>query len=180
MTKKQHTSMVKKDKAKMKAKMEAPVVSIIAKLPTPSACECDNTHEANKTVCRHCWGAGKRWVDPAKALRAEKKAAMKAMQKVYEAKGQQACEELANEKYAHLTKWQACSPCESDEPHIDNICCVCSTANKPLVLTIEVTGLTKDDLALALDEIKKQVNRGFTAGRNSNESGKYNFNLKGE
>lgn len=32
---------------------------------TPTACECDNTHEANDTVCRYCWNRGRRrWADP--------------------------------------------------------------------------------------------------------------------
>jgi hypothetical protein len=30
-----------------------------------TACECDNTHEENDTVCRWCWGHGRRkWLDP--------------------------------------------------------------------------------------------------------------------
>lgn len=33
--------------------------------PDPDACECDNTHEANDTVCRWCWSHGRRkWNDP--------------------------------------------------------------------------------------------------------------------
>ena len=165
MNKKQHSNMVKKDKAKMKAKMEAPVFSIVAKLPAAYITKA----EADKAKPHH---------DVLKDLKKEKNAAMKAMQKVYEADGQQACEELANEKYAHLTKWQQCSPCESDEPHIDNICCVCATKNKPLVLTITVTALTTSDFDLALDEIKKQVRSGFTEGMNKNDSGKYRFDIK--
>lgn len=27
----------------------------------PKACECDNTHEANETVCRFCWNKGIRY-----------------------------------------------------------------------------------------------------------------------
>lgn len=31
----------------------------------PPACECDNTHQANDTVCRWCWARGRRhWNDP--------------------------------------------------------------------------------------------------------------------
>lgn len=31
----------------------------------PEFCECDNTHEAVNTVCRHCWQKGRRkWDDP--------------------------------------------------------------------------------------------------------------------
>lgn len=31
----------------------------------PVNCECDNTHEANDTVCRWCWARGRRkWDDP--------------------------------------------------------------------------------------------------------------------
>jgi hypothetical protein len=31
----------------------------------PPACECDNTHQANDTVCRWCWAHGRRhWNDP--------------------------------------------------------------------------------------------------------------------
>jgi hypothetical protein len=26
----------------------------------PESCECDNTHEANNTVCRWCWSRGRR------------------------------------------------------------------------------------------------------------------------
>ncbi len=170
----------KMTKKQMMADLLKPkTVTIFAKMPTPKNCECDNTHAANKTVCRFCWDNGKRWVDPAKALKAEKKAAMKDMQKVYEAQGQQACEELANEQYSHLTKWQPCSPCESEEPHIDNVCCVCGTKNEPKVLTVTITACGEDDMVLALDEIKKQVVKGFTEGMNKNEHGKYTFNIKG-
>jgi hypothetical protein len=31
----------------------------------PAGCECDNTHQANDTVCRWCWNRGRRrWIDP--------------------------------------------------------------------------------------------------------------------
>lgn len=31
----------------------------------PTACECDNTHQNNDTVCRFCWAFGRRkWTDP--------------------------------------------------------------------------------------------------------------------
>lgn len=31
----------------------------------PPCCECDNTHQANNTVCRWCWSKGRRhWNDP--------------------------------------------------------------------------------------------------------------------
>lgn len=30
-----------------------------------TSCECDNTHEANDTVCQYCWSLGRRhWNDP--------------------------------------------------------------------------------------------------------------------
>lgn len=32
--------------------------------PRPQNCECDNTHEQNKTCCRSCWKAGFRVVNP--------------------------------------------------------------------------------------------------------------------
>lgn len=43
-----------------------PVAEIIAHDEgLPKSCECDNTHEANGTVCRWCWEHGRRsWNDP--------------------------------------------------------------------------------------------------------------------
>ena len=32
-------------------------------------------------------------------------------------------------KYKGMVNYRKCGPCESEEPHIDNVCCVCSTAN---------------------------------------------------
>jgi hypothetical protein len=87
-TKKQYASMVKKDKAKMKTKMNEPVRS---------------------------------------KLEAEKSKALDAMLKVYEKDGQEAVEHLFEKKYKNLGKWMECDACESEEPHINNICCVCWT-----------------------------------------------------
>lgn len=62
----------------------------------------------------------------------EKSKALKKMMSVYENSrdGQAAVEKIYCEKYSHLGKWKECEPCESLEPHIDNICCVCSTENE--------------------------------------------------
>lgn len=115
-----------------------------------------------------------------KALKKEKKAALDDMVNVYQESrdGQAAVESIYEQKYAHLGRYQRCNACEANEPHIDNICCVCSTFNKPLSLTVKVTGLTYDDFLLALDEVKKQLGNEFTEGANENETGSYNFSVK--
>jgi hypothetical protein len=44
-----------------RAAMAAAEVLVVALL----ACECDNTHQANDTVCQWCWANGRRkWNDP--------------------------------------------------------------------------------------------------------------------
>lgn len=116
----------------------------------------------------------------AKALRKEKREAMKVMGITYETSrdGQQAVEEQFNEKFHHLGRWQKCNPCESSEPHIDNVCCVCGTKNKPLVLTVKVIGLEDGDLETALGVVKQQIANGFTSGQDKNNSGSYQFSIK--
>lgn len=38
---------------------------VVEKWVAPTSCECDNTHQANNTVCRWCWEGGRRhWDDP--------------------------------------------------------------------------------------------------------------------
>ena len=45
--------------------------------------------------------------------------------------GQAAVEKAClTDKYKGMVNYRHCGPCESEEPHIGNICCVCSTNNK--------------------------------------------------
>lgn len=45
-------------------------------------------------------------------------------------------------------------------------------------LTIEIEGEENEDLDLALDAVVCQLKGGYTSGFNSNESGKYWFDIK--
>jgi hypothetical protein len=45
------------------------------RMSTTQYCECDNTHEANDTVCQWCWEHGRRkWADPEVVLERESEA----------------------------------------------------------------------------------------------------------
>ena len=46
-----------------------------------------------------------------------------------------------------------------------------------LIMTIEVTGQYTDDLTLALGEVRRLVDGGFTSGFDRNESGAYRFSI---
>jgi len=46
-----------------------------------------------------------------------------------------------------------------------------------LTATIELHGETETDIELALDEVRRLVGEGFTSGHNSNDTGKFTFNI---
>ena len=46
-----------------------------------------------------------------------------------------------------------------------------------LTFTVEITGQDTDDLTLALGEVLRLVNDGFTSGTDRNESGAYRFSI---
>ena len=50
-------------------------------------------------------------------------------------------------------------------------------AQAVLIMTIEVKGQDTDDLTLALGEVLRLVNDGFTSGFDRNESGDYRFSI---
>jgi len=45
-------------------------------------------------------------------------------------------------------------------------------------LTIEIYGEDNDDLAIAMDVIESMVDEGYVTGANSNETGRFTFNLE--
>lgn len=49
-----------------------------------------------------------------------------------------------------------------------------------LKLTIAIQGKTEGDLAVALEQVQKQVEGGFTSGGDRNDSGRYYFEIEGE
>lgn len=49
-----------------------------------------------------------------------------------------------------------------------------------LTLKVEVEGKTFRDLCLALEEAMNKVEREFTSGMDSNESGRYSFEIDGK
>ena len=46
-----------------------------------------------------------------------------------------------------------------------------------LIMTVEVKGQDTDDITLALGEVLRLVNDGFTSGFDRNESGDYRFSI---
>jgi hypothetical protein len=48
-----------------------------------------------------------------------------------------------------------------------------------MTLQIEIEGHTTEDAALALDEIKRLVSEGFRTGFNSNDTGRFSFEITG-
>ena len=56
------------------------------------------------------------------------------------------------------------------EPHSDREQAI-------LILTVEITGQDTDDLTLALGEVRRLVDGGFTSGFDRNESGAYRFSI---
>lgn len=49
-----------------------------------------------------------------------------------------------------------------------------------IVLSIQASGKTMDDLSFAIDEISKAMYEGFTSGANQNDDGSYTFQLAGD
>lgn len=47
-------------------------------------------------------------------------------------------------------------------------------------LTIEIEGKTTDDLLYALDEVRSKVEQEYGSGFDSNDSGRYKFDVSGE
>lgn len=50
------------DNAKAQQTTAKPEASTAATPDVPPACECDNTHAQNRTVCRWCWAQGRRFI----------------------------------------------------------------------------------------------------------------------
>lgn len=46
--------------------------------------------------------------------------------------------------------------------------------------TIELTGETTDDLLIALDEVKRNIESGCTSGFNRNDTGRFTFDITEE
>ena len=49
-----------------------------------------------------------------------------------------------------------------------------------LKLKVEAEGKTEGDLTIALDEVKKKVEEGFTSGQDSNDASNYFFDVSGD
>lgn len=49
-----------------------------------------------------------------------------------------------------------------------------------LELKVEITGATTSDLELALEEVQSLITNGNTSGFNSNETGRFRFDVSGE
>ena len=47
-------------------------------------------------------------------------------------------------------------------------------------LIINIKGKTTDDLILALEEVQKKIEEGYVQGHNSNEDGRYAFDISEE
>jgi len=47
-------------------------------------------------------------------------------------------------------------------------------------LKINAKGKSESDLTLALEEIIKKINQGYTSGTDSNDTGNYDFDISGE
>ncbi len=45
---------------------------------------------------------------------------------------------------------------------------------------ISVSGKTLDDIILAIDEAKRQIEEGYHSGMNSNDDGEYSFSSDGD
>jgi hypothetical protein len=45
-------------------------------------------------------------------------------------------------------------------------------------LTVEASGDTAEDLAIALEEVIRLIREGFQSGQGSNESGCFNFSIR--
>lgn len=46
-------------------------------------------------------------------------------------------------------------------------------------LNIEISGHSEEELSLALEEVKRKVEGGFTSGADNNDTGSYGFTLTG-
>lgn len=51
------------------------------------------------------------------------------------------------------------------------------TGQSVLKMTIEITGQETDDLKLALEEVMRLLDGGFTSGFDHNETGSYRFSI---
>jgi len=51
------------------------------------------------------------------------------------------------------------------------------TGQSVLKMTIEITGQETDDLQLALEEVMRLLDGGFTSGFDRNETGSYRFSI---
>lgn len=49
-----------------------------------------------------------------------------------------------------------------------------------LTLTVNIEGNQPGDLEIAIEEVARLIREGYLCGMNSNDTGKFNFNVAGE